>query len=470
MRSAKAQDYWRNVYQRRYAEKIIEIDLNGLNNINKIVFPTGILAICGLNGAGKSTIISAAKDILGIPLNGYDIHRLGNAEVSAIFDNHETMVHCSNANGKRLVDHGWETEKICYLDCAKNSFIQDYLISLPDLDELLDQFDEYEFSEEELSELNNILGKHYSFCGIRMLDDVSKSGSIPYCRVMVGDIEYDSRGMGSGEHFLCYLFWSIKSVERGSILIVEEPETFVSISSQERLLNFLAKQISEKGLSVIITTHSPYILKQIKNENIRMVSRMKNSVDISTPGELFSVEELLGMKSTNKGTLFVEDRLAADFLSVYLEDCAPNILREYTIDIVGGESEITSRLKFPKSDKIKYNFVGVYDGDMREKLDNTELQWKHCFLPGDKPLEIMFQEFAEQDTGMESLSEILKKNKSTLFAYLASIEGVDYHDWFEELRKLLNVDGKALVRAFYVGMRELFFGDDAFLNDLKQCI
>lgn len=470
MRSARAQDYWRTVYQRSYSGKFLEFDLNGLNNIGKVSVPNGVFAICGLNGAGKSTIISAIKDILGIPLSDYDLHRLGDKTVNAVFENKGTEIPCANISGQRLTDQGWDLDKIHFLDCARNSAIQDFLISQPDLEELLDQFEEYEFTPEEVAELNSIVGKSYDSCGVRLLEEVVDYESIPYYRVSVGGVDYDSRGMGSGEHFLAYLFGSIKSIEKGSILIVEEPETYVSISSQERFLNYLAKQIAEKGITVILTTHSPYILKQIRNENIRMVSRVNNMVDISVPGDAFSAEDILGMRSTNKGTFFVEDRVAADFLSVCLEDCAPIILREYTIDIVGGEAEISNRLKFPHSEKIKYNFVGIYDGDMRNKLDKAGLFWKYCFLPGEKPLEMLFQHFAEQQAGMEWLSSFLNVSQSTIFAYIGSLTGTDYHDWFEELRKLLGTDGKALVRAFYAGMKGTFFDTDAFLTELKQCL
>ena len=42
------------------------VELNGLNNLQEISFSKGITAICGLNGAGKSTIIAAVKDLLGL--------------------------------------------------------------------------------------------------------------------------------------------------------------------------------------------------------------------------------------------------------------------------------------------------------------------------------------------------------------------------------------------------------------------
>ena len=323
---------------------------------------------------------------------------------------------------------------------------------------------------EDIAELNSIVGKRYRSCIIRELEDMDVSENIPYCKVFMDGVEYDSRSMGSGEHFLIYLFLCIKNIEKGSILIIEEPETYISIASQLHFIDYLAKQMAEKGITVILTTHSPYILKQIKNDNIRIVNRVRNSVSIMVPNGNNSAENILGMDSANKGTFFVEDRVACDFLSVFLEDCAPYLLREYSIDIASGESAISERLHFPNNENIKYNFVGVYDGDMRHRLSTDNLNWPHCFLPGDKPLEILFQDFAEQEGGIEKLSNYLHKDKDEIFSYISTLEGMEYHDWFEELRKLIGVDGKALVRAFYVSMKDEVLSVETFWAELSACI
>ena len=83
---------------------------------------------------------------------------------------------------------------------------------------------------------------------------------------------------------------------------------------------------------------------------------------------------------------------------------------------------------------------------------------------------MLFQYFAEQQAGIEWLSDSLNVDQNTLFAYIGSLTGTDYHDWFEELRKLLAIDGKMLVRAFYSGMKEKILNTDAFLTELKLCL
>ena len=83
---------------------------------------------------------------------------------------------------------------------------------------------------------------------------------------------------------------------------------------------------------------------------------------------------------------------------------------------------------------------------------------------------MIFQHFAEQQAGIEWLSGSLNVDQSTIFAYVGSLTGTECHDWFEELRKLLGVDGKVMVRAFYTGMKGTMFDTDAFLAELKLCL
>ena len=80
--------------------------------------------------------------------------------------------------------------------------------------------------------------------------------------------------------------------------------------------NYLGKMVAQKGIQVIITTHSPYLLNHVKNENIRIVSRMGNIATIMQPNENMIAEDILGVERNCMGTLFVEDRVAFDFLSI----------------------------------------------------------------------------------------------------------------------------------------------------------
>ena len=462
MRKAKETDYWDKVYKRKYSRNLLSVELNGLNNLQEISFSKGITAICGLNGAGKSTIIAAVKDLLGLNLS---------ATVNGQFECDNKKISCSNCNGKRLYDTGYDLDSIKYVDCDENIQIQEFNIRQANIEELLEQNEEYELSPEQISDICYLTGKRYQSCKIWEFEDIEGIGIVPFFNVTIDEIEYDSRSMGRGEHFLFYLYWYINKCNSGTIVIIEEPETYISICSQIHFANYLGKQIAEKGIQAIVTTHSPYLLEHVKNSNIRIVSRMGNMAMITKPDDDMMAEDILGITQSYTGTLFVEDRVAYDFLSIILEDKAPYILKKYTIDVAeGGEKAITYRLEFPSSDKIKYNFIGIYDGDMRERLDTSKLNWKWLFLPGNKALEELYREYLHVPENLEKFCEIVGKEKKQIITMLATIDGNDYHDWFEELRKFLGIDGKMLVRNFYRIMQEMDKEIEEFIAELKKSI
>ena len=467
MRNAAATDYWRKARKRKYKDELIRIDFNGLNNLPVFDFPNGILAICGLNGAGKSTILSAIKAIIGCPLSDLDRQRIAEKTIVGEANCGETPISCSNQNDNRLIDQGWDSSNITFIDCSASTDAQLYFIKQDNLEELLEQYEESELSREELSEINYLVGKTYSSCSIIELTDLDEAGTtIPYFTVTVNDTKYNSQNMGTGEHFLFFLFWKLRQVEKDFLLILEEPETYISVCSQVHVINHLGKKMAEHGLKVILTTHSPYILENIQDENIRIVSRMGNNVSIIRPDTHTSAENILGIQERKVGTYFVEDRVAAYYLSAILEDKNPGLLKRYSIDWVSGESNITDRLKFPRSDKIYYKFIGVYDGDMKDRLDNTGLNWPYCFLPGTQAPESLFHVILSCPEHINCIAKCYGREPGAIIAVLAKIDGLDCHDWFEELRKYFAVDGKNLVGTIYREFMKDLPEVDAFIEEL----
>ena len=467
----RVNDFREYVIRMLKGKKLEKDEFWALKDINFSIHEGERIGILGLNGAGKSTIIAAVKDLLGLNLSESDLHKLKSATVNGQFECDNKKISCSNCNGKRLYDTGYDLDSIKYVDCDENIQIQEFNIRQANIEELLEQNEEYELSPEQISDICYLTGKRYQSCKIWEFEDIEGIGIVPFFNVTIDEIEYDSRSMGRGEHFLFYLYWYINKCNSGTIVIIEEPETYISICSQIHFANYLGKQIAEKGIQAIVTTHSPYLLEHVKNSNIRIVSRMGNMAMITKPDDDMMAEDILGITQSYTGTLFVEDRVAYDFLSIILEDKAPYILKKYTIDVAeGGEKAITYRLEFPSSDKIKYNFIGIYDGDMRERLDTSKLNWKWLFLPGNKALEELYREYLHVPENLEKFCEIVGKEKKQIITMLATIDGNDYHDWFEELRKFLGIDGKMLVRNFYRIMQEMDKEIEEFIAELKKSI
>ena len=199
MRKAKETDYWDRAYKRKYLNSVSGVELNGLNDLQEISFSDGITAICGLNGAGKSTVIAAVKDILGVILTESDRHKLKGSTVNGKVVSEKKEIRCSNCTGYRLCDTGYDLDKIIYLDCDESNNIQEFTIKQANFEELLEQNEEYRLSEEEIEDICYLTGKRYQDCRVWEFEEIEEIGTVPYFQVTIDQIEYDSRSMGRGE-------------------------------------------------------------------------------------------------------------------------------------------------------------------------------------------------------------------------------------------------------------------------------
>lgn len=472
MRSAKVDDYWRTVYKKNYDTCLLKINLNKLNHINtEIDFQKGITAFCGLNGVGKSTIISALKDIMGAELTLQDRRRVNSSKLEGSFILNQKEVCCNNGIGGRFLNKIEDEIEIRYVDSLISADVQNYITKQDNFDEWLDQYEEFEVPEKDLKDINYLIGKSYDSCVIREVDGIGEDKLVPFFSVKTDGIEYDTRNMGSGEHFLLYLFWVINSIPENSFLILEEPETLISIFSQKHLSDYMGKVIIDKKIQIILTTHSPFILKNIKDDNIRIVSRLNGTVSIINPCNDLSFSEMLGIDLNYKGTLFVEDAVAFDFLRAILEDKAPWILKQYAIDIANGESKISSILKFPKNKNIHYKFIGIYDGDMRGSVENQQcLNWEYTFLPGNFSFEKIVRDKIKDNSNLEKFCHDLNVDRNNISAVLSTIDGDDLHDWFLNFCKKLSVSRYTLVKSFYDSLMSTDSSIDEFVGELQKVL
>ena len=143
MRSSAVKDYWRTYLKINHQIEIKEIDLKGINGIERLELKKGIFAICGLNGVGKSTIISAIKSIIGIDLNVKDRLRILKEIDGIVNVQQQNEINITSSNGKRLIDViSKEENKYLYLEHEQAIDIVNRITKETNFDELLEQYDE----------------------------------------------------------------------------------------------------------------------------------------------------------------------------------------------------------------------------------------------------------------------------------------------------------------------------------------
>lgn len=99
------------------------------------------------------------------------------------------------------------------------------------------------------------------------------------------DIPINKRGSGVKRLILLNFFRAeaetkSKGEKRNVIYAIEEPETSQHQEHQRMLIDALIELSEQKGIQVILTTHSPTIVKELKFENLRVVRNGENGKEI----------------------------------------------------------------------------------------------------------------------------------------------------------------------------------------------
>lgn len=258
--------------------------------------------------------------------------------------------------------------------------------------------------------------------------------------------------MGLGEISIAYILWHLERAKENSIALIEEPETFLAPRSQAALVDVLASYCASKGLWIVLTTHSPAILQRVPSQHIRYIARPTETGKVIVPSHPSQYLEPLGVLPERLGVLLVEDRAAREFARAWLGATEMDLLQCVSIHDVGGDGEVIKSLAFPKLNGLGC-IVGVLDGDRRAMTAKengaiaAKVNWPFMFLPGDKTPEVLLRECSE---GQEAaLATRLNRPIATVEIVLASLQGIDHHDWLEEAHKRLGVSYESLVVSLY---------------------
>lgn len=485
MKSARVNDYWKEVYSdsRRYSNYISEItfvDCNGFTG--SISVKPGITVFCGLNGAGKSSIIASIKKLLGISDDSVVSKNKFSGQVTgkAVINRSSFDISFDNT----AVSQGLDRELIQYIDCDQTIECLKFW-DQSNLDELLESEEELEFTNEQINELNYLVGKNYTRCISYELSDESPNFIPVFFKVTENSTLYDSVSMGLGEHLLLYIYYLLDKIEKNSILIIEEPESFISVLSQIHLINHLSKIIAKKRITVIISSHSPYILESIREGHIRIISNFHNNINIFSPDQKEEAQKALGIEyekieqifeiHNKKATVFVEDYAARVFLSCLINEESPYIYKNIDIISVNGESSITSRLSFNDSEFMSHRFIGVYDGDMKEKFERERIYegiyWPYLFLPVNECIEKEIIACLSTKKNQIELCSIIDINLSFLIAILSKHAGEDHHDWVLNVAKDINKTLEELIQAFYsIWKKDKVDDIRSFINSMDKIL
>ena len=224
-------------------------------------------------------------------------------------------------------------------------------------------------TESELKNICLILNKEYTKIEI-VEHSIFKNWGFSI-RLTSPNLTYSEALAGSGETAIITLVNKIHNASKFSLLLLDEPEVSLHPGAQKKLLRYLLEQIKQKQLQVIISTHSPFFIKNMPANSIKVFStntQGKFHVENERqPKEAFYELEV----DSDKHQIIVEDSLAKLILDSILEELGDDISSSFKIDYFPGGSSILKQ-KIAAYMELGNNPFIIFDGDQKIQDDHID--------------------------------------------------------------------------------------------------
>ena len=441
MRLARARDFRRRLQDRaaEWPVRLTRISFNGIPSLGEGDFPVSspLTVFCGPNGVGKTTILRAiwaalspaadseARDaVKSLKLSA------GTATVDILRRDERSQVTATFANGVSTVDVNSNLE-VVHIDASRDTIrLQDYYGRFANPEDIINGSGARPLTERELESINYLTKREYH--EIRLYEVEVTDDTAPFFEVTLGPSRYDSRTMGSGEFAAFFLWWNLERAVKNSILLIEEPETFLSPGSQSAFSDHLLSVMFSKKICAVVTSHTGELIGPLPEVSIRFLRRDENVVRLVTDTPSPVLLETIGIHTRVDILAFVEDQAALSFCKLWIEAHEPFLTRRMKIIVKNGDGEIVSLLRAVDNSYGDIRILGLFDGDMRGRVPE-ELAGKALFLPGNLPIERTFKDLVQAHPQALQAALDGRDIRDTLFA----LQGLDHHDWFLRLSENL---------------------------------
>jgi ABC-type cobalamin/Fe3+-siderophores transport system ATPase subunit len=449
MRLARSNDVWRALYKETkfpITGLIIGFrDVVGLGTgATKFEHPMSL--ICGENGVGKSTLLRLIYRALtqerfrdGEPSRNYAMGAMTGAidDLRLRIQDGETSSEIQRAEivEKNKADPEWLG--VTFLETASIvPHLQKLYVKDLNRTDLLEGVTAKVLGGEELADIRQLVGRDYSKVEMFEIAEYAGFERVPYFKVSEGDTSYGSESMGTGELALLHLFWQISSIEEDSVLLLEEPESFVAPRSQRLFIDWLASVALRKKLFVIVSSHSGQIAERFPSSPTLLCTRNKGRVVMEPKPPAYLLADRLGILSHRRTIALVEDEAAAALAKSILQELEPKVFTECVFVEAGSNGDIVNAINnFPLFDSDRAVLLGVFDGDQEEQ----KIQWPTLRLPGAEGPEALLRTYCSNGDPAR-ISGALGCERPRWEAALGGAAGIDAHDWITRMVGELRID------------------------------
>ena len=204
--------------------------------------------------------------------------------------------------------------------------------------------------------------------------------------------KYSEAFAGSGEMAIVRLVQEIVNAPSYSLIILDEPEVSLHPGAQERLTFFLLEQIKLKKHQIIVTSHSPSIIKHLPKEAIKVLYQNPNT------GRFFIKENLLPAEAFYHLEFSLENKKRIHFEDLLAKEIVVSVLRK-----LGKEKEDLFKLCFNPGGCtiINKDFIPVYCRD--------EMSKDYIYFDGDQFLSqpVDWRNISTNDLSLSNLKNLV---------------------------------------------------------------
>lgn len=440
MRTARVQDAWRRALEKERHFRLSGVHSTGKTPLGDLAhdLPNGLTVVCGLNGVGKTTFLRLLAAAIGAEGDGpgarADLLDVGEFAVNLVEDGREIELRVGDADASRPV-----TTLDAFRDCM--TLLQ--LGQQPHFEDLTEGVEAYDYGAAELRTAEYVVGKRYEAIAVKEVEDPNREDAVlPAFAVRSSGTDYGFSSMGLGELAALMLLWRLTRIDAGTVVLVEEPETFLSSRATVALLDVLAETIHRRRLYAVVTTHSPGLAASVPLPAIRVLTSRGELSELRKPSSRAELELLLGSHAGLARAIVVEDSTAAIVVGELLGRYRGIWGRSVEILKTGSKDDVLAICKtFPVAERVR--LVGVLDGN--EEIPDEGSGWPLLRLPGPENPDLLLREAATAD--IDGLAASLNRDRDAVMATVETLSGADEHDWHAGVAQSLGLDVPAAVRA-----------------------
>lgn len=237
----------------------------------------GLHIITGTNGSGKTTLFTCISRIcnsnayrIGFPTKFNETFDLFSGKITYQYDD-QTVTYSRRSNGE------WRPSS--KNSAVLHSFRYPQILNITTKDKRI-------FSQENITPrrhsidtwLNNQLNTIFDTDKFREMIKITtgdlrrgrghnqdRRRNIAYAIPLGNNKYYTERSFSFGEIVLVNMLFDIQNVPNGSLILIDELELAIHPSSQIRLIECLKALAQERGLTILVSTHSASIIKSQKH-------------------------------------------------------------------------------------------------------------------------------------------------------------------------------------------------------------